>query len=115
MPERIQRRRTKGWRMPPNTISVTRPSRHGNPYFPGCGIGFGNFDADMKPVHWPLETKADAVAHFREYLRLMKLHEPTRYAVLVGEVVGKNVACFCKLSDSCHGDVWLEHAAALAP
>lgn len=32
MPERIQRRRTHGWKMPENTISVCRPSKWGNPF-----------------------------------------------------------------------------------
>lgn len=31
-PKRIQRRRTKGWRMPPNTVYVGRPTRWGNPF-----------------------------------------------------------------------------------
>lgn len=36
MPERIQRRREKGWQMPPNTVYVGRPTRWGNP-FPTTG------------------------------------------------------------------------------
>ncbi len=32
MPERIQRRRTKGWRMPEGAVYVGRPSRWGNPF-----------------------------------------------------------------------------------
>ena len=32
MPTRIQLRRTKGWRLPPNTVVVSRPSRWGNPF-----------------------------------------------------------------------------------
>jgi hypothetical protein len=32
MPKRIQRRRTKGWRLPPNTVIVSRPTKWGNPY-----------------------------------------------------------------------------------
>lgn len=32
MPERIQRQRTKGWRMPDNTVYVGRPTRWGNPF-----------------------------------------------------------------------------------
>ena len=32
MPERIQLRRTKGWRMPPNTVKVDRTTRWGNPF-----------------------------------------------------------------------------------
>ena len=31
-PERIQRRRTKGWRMPKNCVYVGRPSKFGNPF-----------------------------------------------------------------------------------
>ena len=32
MPKRIQRKRTKGWRLPPNTVCVTRPGKWGNPF-----------------------------------------------------------------------------------
>ena len=32
MPKLIQRRRTKGWRKPEGAVSVTRPSRYGNPF-----------------------------------------------------------------------------------
>ncbi len=31
-PKRIQRSRAKGWRMPPNTVYVGRPSLFGNPF-----------------------------------------------------------------------------------
>lgn len=31
-PKRIQARRSKGWRLPPNTVIVTRASRYGNPF-----------------------------------------------------------------------------------
>ena len=30
--KRIQRQRTKGWRMPPGAVYVGRPSRWGNPF-----------------------------------------------------------------------------------
>lgn len=32
MPRRIQRRRVKGWRMPPGAINCTRPGPFGNPF-----------------------------------------------------------------------------------
>ena len=32
MPVRIQRQRTAGWRMPPNTVYVGRPTIYGNPF-----------------------------------------------------------------------------------
>ena len=31
-PIRIQRKRTKGWKMPPNTVYVGRPTKWGNPF-----------------------------------------------------------------------------------
>lgn len=40
-PQRIQRKRTKGWKMPENTVYVGRPSKWGNPFTIGkknpCG------------------------------------------------------------------------------
>ena len=35
MPERIQRRRTKGWRMPEGAVFVGRPTKWGNPFVVG--------------------------------------------------------------------------------
>ena len=35
MPIRVQRKRTKGWRMPANTVYVGRPTKWGNPYVVG--------------------------------------------------------------------------------
>jgi hypothetical protein len=32
MPKRIQLRRTKGWRMPANTVKVDRSTKYGNPF-----------------------------------------------------------------------------------
>ena len=32
MPRRIQLKRIKGWRLPPNTVSVARLGRYGNPH-----------------------------------------------------------------------------------
>jgi hypothetical protein len=97
-PLRVQRQRTKGWRMPANTLSVTRPGQFGNPYYPGCGRGFGNISAEGVRRQWRLETRGDAVRHFREYIRLMRLHEPRRFfADFVAPLRGKNLACWCKL------------------
>lgn len=109
-PVRIQRRRTKGFKLPPNTVSVTRPGRWGNPYFPGCGLGFGGFDENMLPVHWPLRTPADALRHFYEYARLMKRDQPGEFERYIAPLRGKSLACWCKPGDPCHADVLLELA-----
>lgn len=110
MPERIQRKRTKGWKMPWNAMNVTRPGQWGNPYYPGCGLGFGGFDENMRPVHWPLETPADAVRHFREYVRLMRRDEPKRFEEYITPLRGVDLACWCKPGEPCHADVLLEFA-----
>ncbi|WP_439392364.1 DUF4326 domain-containing protein [Bradyrhizobium sp. PMVTL-01] len=112
-PIRIQRRRTKGWKMPDNTVSVTRPGKYGNPYYPGCALGFGNIDMiDGRARPWRLETPADAVRHFREHMRLFKRDEPRRYEEHIAPLRGKNLACWCKSGASCHADVLLELASA---
>ena len=53
MPDRIQLRRTKGWRMPPNTVKGDRMTKWGNPFVIGCrfrglirpGMGCGFADS----------------------------------------------------------------------
>lgn len=66
-PLRIQRRRTKGARLPPNTVCVTRPSIFGNP-FPWRGDWIvwaavaAGYRADLAG------RKAAAVAYFRAWL-----------------------------------------------
>jgi hypothetical protein len=42
MPERIQRKRIKGWKMPANTVYVGRPTPFGNPFHAGL---YKNFTA----------------------------------------------------------------------
>ena len=36
-PQRVQLRRSKGWRMPPNTVKVDRTTKWGNPFKVGPG------------------------------------------------------------------------------
>lgn len=98
-PVRIQRRRVKGWRMPPNTVSVARPSAWGNPYKVGTEMVTGLLGEPREPL-----TAAEAVELYREWV--------TPHADLVREELrGKNLACFCALDRPCHADVLLELAS----
>jgi len=92
-PVRIQRKRSKGWKMPPNTVSVTRPGPWGNPFSVG---DFG------------IRTAEDAVNRYREWLdgRVVGPKPPKDFQVLCG----KNLACYCALGAPCHADVLLELA-----
>lgn len=93
-PERIQLRRTKGWKMPPNTVKVTRPGRWGNPFKVGEPSQFGDVpDAET------------AVKFYRAWI-----DKGLQRAGMFTELRGKNLACWCKEGDPCHADVLLEIA-----
>ncbi len=107
-PQRIQRKRTKGWRMPPNTVSVTRPGRWGNPFRAGCPGPMGRK---------PLDSEG-AVGFFRAMLSDPDLREAAGYPdsdAIRAELRGKNLACFCPLDQPCHADVLLEIANGDTP
>jgi hypothetical protein len=85
MPDRIQRKRTKGWQMPANAIYVGRPTRWGNPY------------AD--------QDNAELVRLFRE-----NCLTPEFICSVRSELKGKDLACWCPLDQPCHADVLLKIA-----
>lgn len=95
MPERIQRRRVKGWRMPPNTVYVGRPTIFGNPY--------------------PMDDKYLSVACYREWLdgtRIAMALIDKRAAIrrALKDLRGKDLCCWCKPGEPCHADVLLDFA-----
>lgn len=104
MPQRLQLRRTKDWRLPPNAASVARPGRFGNPFAlaphlaPGTPIGERYVAA---------QSIEDAVARFRVWL----LEDEEGSQVLEearAALPGKDLACWCPLEAPCHADVLLE-------
>lgn len=100
-PKRIQRKRTKGWRMPPNCVSCTRPGKFGNPY--RVGSEYEDIDGAMCIV----QDAEHAVECFRHYaINVIGVKRIQR------ELRGKDLACFCSLDKPCHADVLLEIANA---
>lgn len=99
-PKRIQRKRTKGWKMPPNTVYVGRPSIWGNPYFLVRCIG----SEEDKRL-----DRERAVNNFRGYL-LANQAGAERFRLPVHTLRGKDLACWCPLDQQCHADVLLEIA-----
>jgi hypothetical protein len=116
IPIGIQRRRTKGWKMPLNTISVTRPGKFGNPY----KIGDHNvWDIKDKITRKSLKdvllerngenvyrTNQDLVDAFREKVKASEAFQ----RIIKRELRGKNLACFCPIDKPCHRSVLLEFA-----
>jgi len=95
MPQRIQRKRSKGWTMPAGAIYVGRPSHHGNKYRVGT-------DGDA----------AECVRKFRADW-VWGLEHPLGRLVLTStldKLRGKDLACWCRLDQPCHADVLIELA-----
>ena len=104
-PVRVQLRRVKGWRMPPNTVSVARPSKWGNPFRVAQTRG-EQIDELIVSGHAYDET--DAVYDYRQHITSRLRTEPH----CLDELRGKNLACWCPLDVPCHADVLLEIANA---
>ena len=119
-PQRIQRRRTKGWRMPDNTVFVGRGSHLGNPFriyehCKGEGGDWGIEDTgrfDLPMTHgWTREGAARmAVNMYRQELDAAFPPGSTARRILAANLAGKNLACWCPLDQPCHADVLLELA-----
>jgi hypothetical protein len=107
MPVRVQLSRAKGWRMPPNTVRVSRPGKWGNPFRIGELKGFVNDTDPTDRVLFYPHDNAEAVVAFR-WLAV----QPKYRAMIVEELRGKNLACWCKPGAPCHADVLLELANA---
>lgn len=117
-PIRIQRRRTKGWRTPPNTRYVGRPSRYENPFtieavpgdwfvvdpfgLPSCFVAGEHFDTRRAAHQY-------AVDRFRDYY-INSRFSPDLLAELRRDLGGRNLSCWCPLDLPCHADVLLELA-----
>lgn len=110
MPERIQLKRTKGWRMPAGVVHVARPSRWGNPWaIRQNSSGVWYCDGPGISTH-----PAAGMCGNEEGARLMavRLHRDKceRGEYDLEQLRGKNVACFCSLDQACHGDNYLDFA-----
>lgn len=89
--QRIQRKRTKGWRMPPNAVYVGRPTKWGNPF---------------QVAELGLET---ALAKYRAWLNEQLFADPA----FLEPLREKDLACWCPLTQPCHADILLEFLRVL--
>ena len=109
MPERIQLRRAKGWRMPPNTVKVDRTTRFGNPFIVGkhgpraeCVRLFDMLMSGMVCLSIDREC-IDAQKALLDRLRAEKRNG-------FPSLRGKNLACWCPVGAPCHANVLLSIA-----
>lgn len=119
MPERIQQRRVKGWRLPLGAKSVARPSRFGNPFRVVTVDKHGHYPFGWKVAGDPsvaangmiytteIAARERAVTLFRAELARPSWQER------LPELRGLDLACFCPLpapgeTDWCHAAVLIE-------
>lgn len=124
-PKRIQRKRTKGWRMPEGAVYVGRPTRWGNPFVVGPAVYYSVPAGRGAAVN---RSRVDAVRHFTDWLsgRIFDAEvreydnggrpaprsvppPPTRGAIRAA-LTGRDLACWCPPDQPCHADVLLEIA-----
>lgn len=134
-PQRIQRRRTRGWLMPEGAVYVGRLSKWGNPfeaykcpccgYWDVCDDNGVTYLVDHEYVRRP-EVRADrrtwttyddavhkAVQLYTDeatyWLGGWEKTRPDLYAALP-TLAGKDLACWCPLDQPCHADLLIELA-----
>lgn len=118
MPERIERRRTAGWRMPKNAVYVGRPSRWGNPFVIGQEIPKDAFPnvapfqrrqvrtlADLQPTNG-VRSAEHATTLYRTWIS----NHPEVAAAARRDLAGRDLCCWCGPENPCHADVLLEIA-----
>ena len=87
MPRRFRLSRRKGAKKPEGAAVIARPSKWGNPHKMGR------------------LTREQAIAAYKRDLYAGKLR--VTVADVRRELKGRDIACWCRLEDSCHGDLLL--------
>jgi hypothetical protein len=115
-PVRIQRSRRKGFKTHENTIYVGRPTKFGNP-FKLAEHGWIICKIDGRWLNWSLTGGFeidDIVCLYEKWLKDELKDNPAGRKVppipCINELKGKNLSCFCSLSEPCHVDVLLKMA-----
>ncbi|MEU8136070.1 DUF4326 domain-containing protein [Streptodolium elevatio] len=105
MPARVQRRRTKGWRLPPGAVIVDRSSRWGNPY--------RAYDSSAREHLIAASQFALLLAGRADFPHpdLLMPYPPDEE--IRAELGGRDLACWCPPEHACHGDVLLAVANGL--
>ena len=116
-PKRIQRQRTRGWRLPEGAVVVSRPSKWGNPfkvgekitrdsplwpYIAGTVPGGAQGMTSLTPL-----MAEQVVAAYQDWL----IEQP-HLMLNLDELAGRDLACWCPIPepgepDHCHAAVLL--------
>jgi len=130
-PQRIQRKRTKGFNLRETSeslnrldyVCVSRPSKYGNPFIISGDIIYGNCSHRRKHLYPGTFIETCSEDRIRErvvelFAKWIKDGTPEYYIIprpfeiedIKRELKGKNLVCFCKKDQFCHADVLLKIA-----
>ena len=97
MPKRIQRKRTKGWKMPEGAVYVGRPTTWGNSHV----------------VFVDVSTHQQAVDLYKRDIQEWRSNVgEEKYRKWLAPLKGKDLVCWCGEEWVCHADFLLEIANA---
>ncbi len=102
--KRIQRKRTKGFKIPENTVYVGRPTKWGNPFL------VSELGVDESVFRYKECIKNNEMV-FQWFDEIQASIEFDRFKWIkknIKTLHGKNLSCYCSLSCKCHADVLLE-------
>jgi hypothetical protein len=104
--QRVQRKRTKGFKLPENTVCVNRGTKWGNPFkVVQSGKGYAVCDPEGNSLMDDFTSKVSASAYAVGLYAGWLDHQLTPDGGLqLDELKGKNLACFCDMGTPCHAD-----------
>lgn len=115
MPQRLQRKRTAGWKKPEGSVYVGRPTRFGNPFMLAPAASQRGGLLDMWSVEYKGRTlgrwdtsaaaRAEAADRYGRWIR-----EPEQADTLVlfrALLQGRDLLCWCPTDEPCHADILL--------
>ena len=120
-PQRIQRKRTKGWRMPEGAVYVGRPTLWGNPWTLRDATTYRIPVVERRA--WCVMKYHGELTHLgmlsdlsmwseNQYDRYAAMNLPTLADYARALLAGRDLACWCPLDQPCHADVLLAVANA---
>lgn len=116
MPKRIQRKRSKGWRMPPGAVYVGRPTIWGNPFQPYSTVVMSadvlGLSLAMGSLVWINVLGGESCqAWYRVHLEAICNRDEIVRRRMLDPLRGQDLACWCPLDwPWCHAEVLLEMA-----
>ena len=100
-PCRFRLSRVKGWRKPEGGMSVAKPTKWGNPYWPS------KFQREFALTLYRKHVTICSGFHKPDAPCIPTPGKPTLAEAAPVELAGKPLGCWCKPWEDCHADILL--------